>query len=158
MRPHKNAAVAHKPGRSEAARLAEFLGLPRAGAMSDLGLVERVEKGFPPKTATTIARRVDPSGRLLPVQHIIPKSTYHRRVKNMQALTREESEKVLALARVFVEVLRQYHADSALAASFLVRAHPMLGLRTPLDVAKESTAGADLVLKLLARAEAGVAV
>ena len=75
----------------------------------------------------------------------------------MQPLTKDESEKILALARVFVEVLRQYHDDSKLAAQFLLREHAILGGRTPLDVAKESTTGADLVLKLLAQAEAGIA-
>lgn len=145
-------------GHSEASRLAIFLGLPGAKRMSDLALVESVERGFPPKTATVLARRIDPSGRLFQVHDFIPKSTYHRRVKNAQALTREESEKVLALARVFVEVLQQYRGSTDLAAQFLSREHAMLGGRTPADVAKESTAGAGLVLKLLAQAEAGVAV
>lgn len=145
-------------GHSEASRLAVFLGLPGGKRMSDLALVERVEKGFPPRTATIIAKRIDPSGRLFQVHHFIPKSTYHRRLKKMQVLTKEESEKILSLAKVFVQVLRQYHGDSKLAAHFLLREHPMLGGRTPIDVAKESTAGADLVLKLLAQAEASVAV
>jgi putative toxin-antitoxin system antitoxin component (TIGR02293 family) len=145
-------------GHSEASHLAVFLGLPGGKRMSDLALVERVEKGFPVRTASIIAKRVDPSGRLLQAHHFIPKSTFHRRVKNMQPLTKEESEKILAVAKVFVQLLRQYHGDSKLAAHFLLREHPMLGGRTPIDVAKESTAGADLVLKLLAQAEAGVAV
>jgi putative toxin-antitoxin system antitoxin component (TIGR02293 family) len=145
-------------GHSEASRLAAFLGLPGARRISDIGLVEQVEKGFPVRTADIIAKRVDPTGRLLQAHDFIPRSTFHRRVKNVQPLTREESSKILAVARVFVELLRQYHGDSKLAAHFLLREHPMLGGRTPIDVAKESTAGADLVLKLLARAEAGVAV
>lgn len=145
-------------GHSEASRLAEFLGLPGARRMSDLALVENVERGFPPKTATVLARRIDPSGRLFQVNDVIPKSTYHRRLKKSQVLTKEESEKILALARVFVEMLRQYHGDGDRAGQFLLREHVMLGGRTPVDVAKESTAGADLVLKLLAQAEAGVAV
>ena len=145
-------------GHSEASRLAAFLGLPKAKRMSDLTLVERVERGFPPNTADIIVRRVDPKGEFLQVRHIIPKSTYHRRLKKMQVLTKDESEKILALAKVFVQVLRQYHEDSKLAAQYLVREHALLGGRTPIDVAKESTAGADLVLKLLAQAEAGVAV
>ena len=131
--------------RSEASRIARFLGLPER--LSDIQLVERVEQGFPAKTANTIVRRLDPKGRYLQVADIIPKSTYHRRVKAKQALTKDESEKILALARVFVEVLRQYHEDTALAGQFLGRKHPMLGGRAPLAVAKGSTAGADLVLE-----------
>lgn len=142
---------------SEAGRLAAFLGL-RGKRISDLDLVERVEKGFPTTAASTLVKRVDPDGRFLNINDIIPKATYHRRVKNMQALTKEESEKVLSLAKVFVEVIRQYKGDNNLAAQFLLREHAMLGGRSPIDVAKESTAGADLVLKLLAQAEAGVAV
>ncbi len=142
--------------RSETSRIAWFLGLHER--LSDIELVERVERGFPTKTASTIVRRLDPQGRYLQVTDIIPKSTYHRRVKAKQALTKEESEKILSLAKVFVEVLRQYRNDSDLAAHFLARNHPMLGGRTPLGVAKESTAGADLVLKILAKADAGVAV
>jgi len=145
-------------GHSEASRLAAFLGLPKARRIGDLALVECVERGFPLNTADIIVKRVDPKGEFLQVRHIIPKSTYHRRLKKMQVLTKDESEKILALAKVFVLVLRQYHEDSKLAAQFLLREHPLLGGRTPIDVAKESTAGADLVLKLLAQAQAGVAV
>jgi uncharacterized protein (DUF2384 family) len=39
----------------------------------------------------------------------------------------------------------------------MMQEHPLLGGRTPIDLAKESIAGADLVLKLLAKADAGVA-
>ena len=73
-------------GHSEASRLAVFLGLPKGKGMSDLTLVERVERGFPPNTANIIVKRVDPKGEFLQVHHIIPKSTYHRRLKKMQAL------------------------------------------------------------------------
>ena len=65
---------------------------------------------------------------------------------------------MFALSKVFLETLRQYHDDREMAVAFLSRKHPMLGGRSPLDVARESVAGADLVLKLLDQAEAGVAV
>jgi putative toxin-antitoxin system antitoxin component (TIGR02293 family) len=148
-------SISREHQHSESGRIAGLLGLPRG--LSDIQLVERVERGFPAKTADKMVRRLDPKGRYLQVTDIIPKSTYHRRVKANQALTKDESEKILALAKVFVEVLRQYHEDTTLAANFLVRKHPMLGGRTPLAVANGSTAGADLVLKILARADAGVA-
>ena len=71
-------------GHSEASRLAVFLGLPGGRRMSDLALVESVERGFPPKTAAILAKRLDPSGRFLQAHHFIPKSTYHRRLINPQ--------------------------------------------------------------------------
>lgn len=139
---------------SEAARTAWLLGLR---AESDLDLVRRVERGFPTKSADTLARRLDPRGEYLRVTDIIPKSTYHRRLKAKEPFSREESEKLFSLARVFAEAARQYGKDMTRVGQFMARKHPLLEGRTPLDVAKETTAGADLVLKLLAQADAGVA-
>jgi putative toxin-antitoxin system antitoxin component (TIGR02293 family) len=141
---------------SEASRIAQFMGLPRWSEMDDLRLVEKVERGFPTKTAETIVRRIDPKGAHLQVTDIIPKATYHRRKDG--SLTKDQSEKILALSRVFAEVMNQYKGETSGVALFLMRPHPLLGGRSPFEVANESTAGADLVLKLLARAEAGVAV
>ncbi|MDH3596582.1 MAG: DUF2384 domain-containing protein [Rhodospirillales bacterium] len=150
-------SVAETRPLSEASRIARFMGLRRWAEISDLGLVETVETGLPLSTAERIIRRIDPDGLYLHVHDIIPKATYYRRKEQGKPLTRDQSEKILALSRVFDEILRQYHGDTKTAVMFLVRPHPMLGGRSPLDVARESTAGADLVLKLLARAEAGVA-
>jgi putative toxin-antitoxin system antitoxin component (TIGR02293 family) len=142
------------PATSEAIRTAWHLGLR---ADSDLDLVKRVERGFPTKAADTLARRLDPRGEYLHVTDIIPKSTYHRRMKAKQPFSKEESEKLFSLAKVFAEVARQYRNDMTRVGQFMARKHAMLEGRTPLDVAKETTAGADLVLKILARADAGVA-
>lgn len=140
---------------SEARRIAKFMGLPDWAKLDDLGLVDRVAKGFPVRTATVVMERIDPEGRFVRATDIIPKSTLHRR---KHALTKDESEKVWALSKVFYEVLRIYHGDAGRAARFMIQEHPLLGGRTPIDLAKESIAGADLVLKLLAKADAGVAV
>lgn len=143
---------------SEASRIAQFMGLPRWQSVDDLGLVARVQKGFPAATAETVARRIDPRGSFLKATDIIPKSTLHRREKDQRPLSQDDSEKVLALSRVFSEALRIYHDDAAACGVFLTRPHPLLGRRAPVDLATESIAGADLVLKLLSKAEAGVAV
>lgn len=139
---------------SEARRIAKFMGLSDWAKVDDLALVERVAKGFPVKTATVVIERIDPQGKFVRATDIIPKSTLHRR---KHALTKDESEKVWALSKVFYEVLKIYHDDAGQAARFMIQEHPMLGGRTPIDLAKESIAGADLVLKLLAKADAGVA-
>jgi putative toxin-antitoxin system antitoxin component (TIGR02293 family) len=139
---------------SEARRIAKFMGLADWAKMDDLGLVDRVAKGFPVKTATVVMERIDPEGKFVRATDIIPKSTLHRR---KHALTKDESEKVWALSKVFYEVLKIYHDDAGRAARFMIQEHPMLGGRTPIDIAKESIAGADLVLTLLAKADAGVA-
>jgi len=134
--------------------MAKFMGFADWAKVDDLGLVERIAKGFPVKTATVVMERIDPQGKFVRATDIIPKSTLHRR---KHALTKDESEKVWALSKVFYEVLRVYHEDAGKAARFLVQEHPMLGGRAPIELAKESIAGAELVLKLLAKADAGVA-
>ncbi len=140
---------------SEASRIARFMGLSQWRKIDDLGLVECVHNGFPADTATTVAQRIDPEGTFVKATDIIPRSTFHRRKDGV--LTKDESEKVLALSRVFSEALRIYHDDRKSVAFFMLKGHPMLGGRTPIDLATESIAGADLVLKLMARADAGIA-
>lgn len=142
---------------SNSSRIAEFMGLPRWREIDDLDLVARVQKGFPARTAATVVSRIDPEGRFLKATDIIPRSTLHRREKDNRLLTQGESEKILALSRVFAEVLRIYHQDSDASGHFLTRAHSLLGNRPPIDLATESIAGADLVLRILAQADAGVA-
>lgn len=141
---------------SEARTIAGFLGL--RGRVDDVRLVERIESGLPMSTVDTIIKKIDPRGAYLSVYDLIPKATYYRRKEQKKPLTKDQSEMIFALAKVFSEALRQYHGRRDLASFFLSRKHPLLGGRTPLDVARESTAGADLVLKLLAQAEAGVAI
>ena len=143
---------------SEAARIAHFMGLREWRTIDDLRLVKRVESGLPVSTARAIAKRIDPTGAHLEVYDLIPKATYYRRIEQKKPLTKDQSERIFALTKVFAETLRQYHDDQESASLFLSRKHPLLGGRSPLDVARDSTAGADLVLKLLDKAEAGIAV
>ena len=74
-----------------------------------------------------------------------------------RSLSKEESERLFAVSKVFASVLQIYHRDTDLAAQFLTRPHPLLGGRRPLDLAIESSAGADLVIKLTTKIEASVA-
>lgn len=64
----------------------------------------------------------------------------------------------VTFAHVWHEALRLWHGDEAAARRFLNRPHPLLGGRTPLAVARESSAGAKRVVKLIGAARAGVAV
>lgn len=143
---------------SEASRIAQFMGLRGWAKMDDLRLVRRVESGLPVSAARAIAQRIDPAGANLHVYDLIPKATYYRRKEQNKPLSKDQSEMIFALSKVFSETLRQYHDDQESASLFLSRKHSLLGGRSPLDVARESTAGADLVLKLLDKAEAGIAV
>ena len=70
-------------------------------------------------------------------------------------LTEEESDRVATVLR---ETVRLYHGDTKTAEMFLSLEHPMLGGKSPKDVARESDDGVARVVRLLMRAEAGVAV
>ena len=144
--------------KSEASQIAQFMGLSGWQEMNDLKLVSKVERGLPVSTAQIIVRRIDPRERELSVYDVIPRATYYRKTEEKKPLSRDQSEKVFALSKVFSETLRQYHGDKKSASMFLMRNHPLLEGRSPWNVARESTAGADLVLKLLDQAEAGIAL
>lgn len=141
---------------SDANLLARFMGLQRWSRMTDLDLVEQVERGLPTRTIEVILARVDPESRWMKVSDVIPKATYYR-LKG-KSLSREQSERVFWLAKVLCETMRVYHGDHEQALLFLVTRNAFLGMRSPYERAKESVSGADLVLELLDQAAAGIAV
>lgn len=152
----KNAASALRRPQSDAERVATLLDLPAHA--TDLSLVAAIERGLPVSAANAIVSSLDPAGETLQVTALVPKATYHRAKKLRQPLSRDLSERLLAFARVAAEALRLYGGDTAKTLAFLRSEHSMLGGRSPMDLAITSTAGADLVLKLMWRADAGVAV
>ena len=90
---------------------------------------------------------------------LLSRSTWSRLQKrSRQQLTREMSERVHGVARVVLEARRLWADDESAMVRFLNRPHLLLGGRTPLDVARESTTGADLVVRIIGEARAGVAV
>ena len=72
-------------------------------------------------------------------------------------LSKDHSEVVFLLGKVAAECSRIFR-DQEKAANFLMRPHPMLGGESPYMLAKGSVAGADVVMNLLANADAGTAV
>lgn len=139
-------------------RIARLMGLRRWKTVTPMELVERVERGLPLASVERLAKliaREDPE--LL--HTLVSRSTIARiRRKPKQVLTKEVSERVYAIARVLGAALDVWHGDAEPAVRFLNRPHPLLDGRTPFGVAKESTAGADLVVEILGAGQAGVAV
>ena len=68
------------------------------------------------------------------------------------------SERLYEVSRVLDAVSRTYHGDKAAIARFLEKPHRLLGGHTPLGMARSSSAGAEAVINMLRRAEAGFAV
>lgn len=142
---------------SEPMQIADVLGLPRPSSFDDLKLADNIARGVPVRSVDRVIAFIDPSGLTIKSTHFVPKSTFQRRKADDGLLSPDKSGKLWQVARVFVEARRHYRCDEQ-ARAFLLRAHPLLEGRRPLDLARETAAGADLVLKVLGEAEAGVAV
>lgn len=142
------------PG-SEAGRIGMLLGLEAPQPIDDVGLAEHVSRGLRVASAETLA---DLIGRTHIVGPLIPEATLRRARKSRKALSREMSERLYEVSRVVDAVSRTYHGDRAAIARFLEKPHRLLGGRTPLAMAQSSSAGAEAVINMLRRAEAGFAV
>ena len=68
------------------------------------------------------------------------------------------AERLYELGRVIDAVSRAYHGDQNALDAFLNAPHPLLDGDTPLVIAQSSSAGAEAVLNLVRRAEAGMPV
>ena len=106
-----------------------LLPLPRSFAELD----DLVHQGLPKSALRAgvdhVGRTADERRRLL--FRIIPEATFKRR---QDRLTPDESEKTERLARIFATALYVWD-DEADAREFLNTPHPLLGERSPLDVA-----------------------
>ena len=143
---------------SDAAKIAQLMGLPSWRKTSSLSLVDQIEQGLPLQAVERVAQVMapdDPRAKFT----LLSRSTWSRLQKRpRQHLTREASERVHGIARVLLEARRLWSDDESAMVRFLNRPHLLLGGRTPLDVARESTTGADLVVRIIGEARAGVAV
>lgn len=141
----------------EPVQIAHFMGLPHAESFSELKMIEALRQGVFARSVEIVARHIDPTGAHVSVYDFVPKSTLHRCRQDNKRLSRDVSEQLWQVARVFVEARRLYGNERD-ALEFLMRRHPLLDNQLPFTLAKETVAGADLVLRVLAQAEAGVAV
>ena len=142
------------PG-SEAGRIGMLLGLKAPQRLDDIELADHISRGLRVEAAETLAQFV---GRALVVGSLIPEATLRRAKKKRKPLSREMSERLYELSRIVDAVHRTYPGNPAAAARFLEKPHMLLGGRTPLEMAQSSSAGAEAVINLLRRADAGFAV
>lgn len=142
---------------SEPAAMAAFLGLAKPKTYTGLMLADTIKLGVPLSSVERVCKRIDPDGHRFSITNIMAKATYHRRVKDDKPLSRDDSEKVWHIARVYLLAQALYGNDDD-ARAFLFRPHPLLMQRRPLDLVTESAVGAELVANVLIAADAGVAV
>lgn len=146
------------PGRlpaTEAGRLARLLGLDETEHLDDVALARRVAAGLPTRAVSAIEEIVG-SWRL--AGKLASEATLRRHRRSRKPLSRAHSERTYELGRVVDAVARAFRGDVARIDDFLTRPHPLLDGESPLDLTTSSSAGARAVLKLVLRAEAGVAV
>ena len=151
------AAYSHpyRSGESPAVQLGRLLDLPDAECLDEVALARRVAAGLP-VTAVSVLERL--LGRSRVIGPVVSEATLRRHRKNRTPLSRRHSERVYELGRVIDVVGRAFHGDVTRICAFLDRPHPLLGGATPYDMAVSCSAGADAVVNLVQRAEAGVAV
>lgn len=61
--------------KSEASRIAQFMGLKQWQKMDDLTLVRRIESGLSVSAVRSIVHRIDPNEMNVRVYYLIPKTT-----------------------------------------------------------------------------------
>jgi len=131
---------------------AETLGFRKK--MSDIAIVEKIERGLSVATVDRVASLIRPGDATFKFT-IIPKATLSRR-QTSKKLSIDEGDRVVRLARIMVAAIDTW-GDPDNARAFLQRPHAMLDGKTPLDIALHTAAGARLVEDILARLKYGSA-
>ena len=133
-----------------------FLGLKTTPQSSSVSLANLVEQGLPVKTVRKVAKIIAPTDMSFKYR-LVAKATLERRERENQRLSREESDRLARLGKVFILGMKVYH-DEDKVREFLCRPHMMLSGKTPLELALASGAGADVVVNIIGRAAYGGAV
>ncbi|MDA7965450.1 antitoxin Xre/MbcA/ParS toxin-binding domain-containing protein [Ruegeria sp.] len=136
-------------------RVGKLLGLTQAKAMDDIYLADQISKGLRAASADALSAILGKSSVVGP---LIPEATLRRARKERKPLSREMSERLYEVGRVIDAVSRVYHGDEDAISRFLNRPHSLLRGKTPLEMARSSSAGADAVINMLRRAESGFSV
>ncbi len=140
---------------TEAGRLAQLLKLGDAERLDDVALARRVRAGLPMSSVSALEKIL---GARLTAGRLASEATLRRHRRRRTPLSRSHSERAYELGRVVDAVARAFRGDVTRIEAFLTRPHPLLDGESPLDMATSCSAGADSVLNLVRRAEAGVAV
>lgn len=139
---------------SQTASVESLLGVEVGPRTSAPTLASSIENGLPVAALDRLAERMAPDDDRFKFR-LIPKATLEQRRKSPPGrLTRDESDRIARLAKVFSFALEIYR-DPDKAREFLTRPHMMLLGEPPLDMALASEPGADRVINLLGGAAYG---
>ena len=133
--------------------MAKLLAIDDPESLSEVQLARRVSRGLSPKSVRGLSEAL---GRKWIVGPIVPEASLRRARNTKRPLSRELSERMYEMGQV-VDALRMvYHGNHDAVDKFLHQPHVLLEGDTPFDMARSSSAGAQAVLNLIRRAEAGV--
>ena len=152
--PVETPAVFFSGTASETVRIARLLAIADPDNCSDVILAQSVAGGLRPAAVTAMVEAFGGNKTRI-VGPVVPEATF-RRAQKTGKLSREHSERLYEIGRVAIAVAWAYRGDLERIEAFLTRPHPLLAGETPFDMARSSSAGADAVLNLIRRAEAGV--
>jgi putative toxin-antitoxin system antitoxin component (TIGR02293 family) len=138
--------------------LATLLGLTskRGQGVDSVELVRRVDKGLSVDAIERLCKLVapdDPGFRY----RIVPKATLARRQQGGGRLSRDESNRLARLARLWAFAVDVWKSEDA-ARRFLQRPHPLLHNAIPREIGIDSEIGAHAVEDVLGGLKYGVAV
>jgi len=128
--------------------VARILGLQRRPeALDPMEYIKQLEDGLKPETVARFVRAITPDSSEL-AYLLIPKATLARRVRDHKKLTTDESARVVRAAKIWDHAVRIWKSRDT-AREFLLRPHPMLAGRKPIEVAIATEVGAAYVDNLL---------
>jgi putative toxin-antitoxin system antitoxin component (TIGR02293 family) len=143
---------------AESQAVAAVLGLKGArSGTTPLQLIASIERGLPVAAVDRLAKAVAPADPEFKYRFVSRATLARRRQAGRDArLTTEESDRVARIARLWAHACDVWKDEEA-ARAFLLRPHPMLEGRRPIDTAVATEIGADLVDQILGRLEYGSA-
>lgn len=133
--------------------MGELLGI-KAANINRFDILNEVDEGIKIANVKSLAKYLFPKQKTS-VDNLVARATFARAKKRVSP---QVSEKIYDVAKVYSLALLIYNQDYDKAAQFLSKPHQGLGGKSPFDLAKQSTAGADIAAALLEQIRAGVAI
>ena len=127
--------------------------------ISSFDILNEVDEGIKIANVKSLAKYLFPTQKTS-VDNLVARATFARAKKRVSP---QVSEKIYDVAKVYSLALLIYNQDYDKqdydkASRFLSKPHQGLGGKSPFDMAKQSTAGADIAAALLAQIRAGAAL
>lgn len=133
-------------------KVGELLGL-RSSIVSEVDLVDRLEKGLPVDVVQALRTRIGLTDEEV-YQLIAPRRTLNRREAEHQPLSPDEADRVVRVARIAARARQVFSAKPVYAMEWLRTTQRSLGDRSPIQILVSDT-GARAVEELLIGIEHG---